>query len=624
MGYKIGELFWKILADTSSFKSEIKKSETQTKSLGSTVSTTAKLMKIAMTSAAVVGAAALTRELISAASTAEETRNKFNVVFSDVSDAAETAAENLSDGFGLSQQAAEDLLSGTGDLLSGFGFTQDAALDLSTQVNELAGDLASFQNVDTVAASDAITKALLGERESVKQLGISILDADVNARVFELTQQGITFESERQAKAFATLQLAQEQSKNAIGDYERSQNSFANQTREAQAAISDLKVAMGEGLLPIATQSVSIFAGLTQKLADFITERQRLKELRESDTSDLDENDKIDKYALLIEDAKERIYALNDAKAASIGYGKETLDSIEAEITAQKNLISSLEQKQEAAKAAADLMATYTGNAKEAAEEQARLDAEAAEAAKEAAEEEKELLSELEEYKAELKQTSLDYVAELDEEEAERKKSALENEISLAMEHNQQLIDEEQARADAVVAIREAELSSTASILGSMSSIFGEFADDNTEAAIAEKALASAQAAINSYLAFTQVLASAEVPALAKPIVAAAVLASGLAQQASILSTEIPGYEDGGIVGGSSYTGDNVITAQNSGEMNINRADQQTLFNAIKSGNLGSSGGTFIMEVDGQALATILVNKINDGQGGTISGRVIS
>ena len=192
------------------------------------------------------------------------------------------------------------------------------------------------------------------------------------------------------------------------------------------------------------------------------------------------------------------------------------------------------------------------------------------------------------------------------------------------MEHNQQLIDEEKARADAVVAIREAELSSTASILGSMSSIFGEFAGDSVEAAIAEKALASAQAAINSYLAYTQVLASTSIPVPAKPFVAASVLASGLAQQASILSTEIPSYADGGIVGGSSYNGDNVITAQNSGEMNINRADQQSLFNAIKSGSLGG-GGTIILQLpDGSTLAKYIVDTVNTGQAGTLSARIVS
>lgn len=206
------------------------------------------------------------------ASDAEETANKFGVVFRDISGAAETAAQDLAENYGLSTKASQQLLSDTGDLLSGFGFTQEAALDLSSQVNKLAVDLASFTNVEGGAefASQALTKALLGERESVKQLGIAILETDVQAKVLELTQQGLTFETERQAKAEATLRIALEQSKNAIDDFARSSDSYANQVRIAEAATDDLGVALGERLLPVATQIASRFGDIAAALSEYI------------------------------------------------------------------------------------------------------------------------------------------------------------------------------------------------------------------------------------------------------------------------------------------------------------------------------------------------------------------
>ena len=147
---------------------------------------------------------------------------------------------------------AKELLGDTGDLLTGFGFAQDKALDLSKGVQELAVDLASFTNFSGGAegASKALTKALLGERESIKSLGISILEEDVKKRVALLTSKGMTFETNRQAKAFATLQLAQEQSKNAIGDYARTSGQFANQFRLMKTRISDVAISFGKILLP--------------------------------------------------------------------------------------------------------------------------------------------------------------------------------------------------------------------------------------------------------------------------------------------------------------------------------------------------------------------------------------
>lgn len=207
-------------------------------------------------------------KIISDASEAEETVNKFNVVFAQSADAAGAAARNLADNFGLSTQAAQGLLGDTGDLLTGFGFASDAALELSNGVQELAVDLASFTNFSGGAegASAALTKALLGERESVKALGISIQEADVQAKVLELTQQGLTFETERQAKAYATLQIAIGQSQNAIGDFARSQSSFANQSRILQAQLSNLSVSLGNLLLPAATRLTTALVAVVDTL----------------------------------------------------------------------------------------------------------------------------------------------------------------------------------------------------------------------------------------------------------------------------------------------------------------------------------------------------------------------
>ena len=110
---------------------------------------------------------------IKAASDLEETRSKFNTVFSSIQNDAQNTAKVFKESFGLSSQAALGMLSNTGDLLVGFGFTEREALNLSKQVNELAVDLASFTNFSGGAdgASQALTKALLGEREAIKSLG---------------------------------------------------------------------------------------------------------------------------------------------------------------------------------------------------------------------------------------------------------------------------------------------------------------------------------------------------------------------------------------------------------------------------------------------------------------------
>jgi hypothetical protein len=205
---------------------------------------------------------------IKAASDAEETSSKFATVFKDVGKEAETTANTIAKSFGLSSVKAKELLGDTGDLLTGFGFTGKAALDLAAETNKLAVDLASFTNFSGGAegASKALTKALLGERESVKSLGISILEEDVKAKVKSLTATGaLTGMTERQAKAYATLQIAISQSKNAIGDYERTSQGFANTTRKLTQRFFDLKVSLGNIILPLALKLVNVTIKLIDK-----------------------------------------------------------------------------------------------------------------------------------------------------------------------------------------------------------------------------------------------------------------------------------------------------------------------------------------------------------------------
>ena len=187
IGAKIGE-FQKAIADSQSSLNKFGKSAT----------TIGKTLSLAITAPILaIGAAA-----IKTASDLEETSSKFDVVFKDISKSADDAFKDLRNNFGLSSRASKELLGNTGDLLTGFGFTQKAALNLSKEVNKLAVDLASFTNFSGGAkgASDALTKALLGERESVKALGISILEEDVKKQVAINTAKGLIFETERQAR----------------------------------------------------------------------------------------------------------------------------------------------------------------------------------------------------------------------------------------------------------------------------------------------------------------------------------------------------------------------------------------------------------------------------------------
>lgn len=79
---------------------------------------------------------------------------------------------------------------------------------------------------------------------------------------------------------------------------------------------------------------------------------------------------------------------------------------------------------------------------------------------------------------------------------------------------------------------------------------------------------------------------------IAGPVLAAMMTAAGAIQIATIMANKPipPSFATGGIVPGTSYTGDRVSALVNSGEMILNAGQQRNLFDRINSGDFG--GGT--------------------------------
>jgi tape measure domain-containing protein len=89
------------------------------------------------------------------------------------------------------------------------------------------------------------------------------------------------------------------------------------------------------------------------------------------------------------------------------------------------------------------------------------------------------------------------------------------------------------------------------------------------------KTLATAQAIMSTYAAINKTLADPSLFFPANVITAAAIGAQGFA---NVINIQQQGFEQGGIVPGTSFTGDNVTARVNSGEMILNRQQQSQLF----------------------------------------------
>jgi hypothetical protein len=197
-----------------------------------------------------------------------------------------------------------------------------------------------------------------------------------------------------------------------------------------------------------------------------------------------------------------------------------------------------------------------------------------------------------------------------------RAKEQLERDYALKSEQMQLELSRKQVelqrrQAQEEQRINQFKLQSTASFFGALADLARTGGRRNFEAV---KAFSYAEAVVSGYLAVQRALASGPYPW--NLAMAAAVGIQTAANIARISAMQPPAFEQGGIVPGSSYTGDRVLARVNSGEMILNKTQQQSLFNAINNG-LGSGSGEVV------TLLRELVHAVRSGSVIQIDGKEV-
>ena len=199
-----------------------------------------------------------------------EVENVVDVAFGGMAQSAYDFAKTAQEQFGLSELSA---LRYSGILMSMFnasGVAQRDAAEMSTTLTGLAGDLASFYNIDQEDAFTKLRSALAGEVEPMRALGVDMTVASMQAYALS---QGITesWQSMSQAeKVMLRYNYLMSVTSAQQNDFQRTQASFANQTRLLTLNLQQLAATLGQGLiaavLPAVTALNKLFAVL-QKAA---------------------------------------------------------------------------------------------------------------------------------------------------------------------------------------------------------------------------------------------------------------------------------------------------------------------------------------------------------------------
>lgn len=276
-----GQIGIDLILNSTSFKKSLNNIQTQANNAGSKIAKSlsgvqsqaniagskisnsfSKIAKVVGTAFSVAMITRFGKSCIDLGSDLAEVQNVVDVTFKSMSSSVDKWAKSARTQYGLSETMAKKYVGAFGSMTEAFGFGEKQAYNMSTALAGLAGDVASFYNISQDEAYTKLKSVFSGETETLKDLGIvmtqNALDAYALANGYGKTTSAMT-EAEKVSLRFA---FVQDQLKNATGDFARTQDSWANQTRILQLRFESLKATLGQGLINVFTPVLKLVNAL--------------------------------------------------------------------------------------------------------------------------------------------------------------------------------------------------------------------------------------------------------------------------------------------------------------------------------------------------------------------------
>lgn len=212
-----------------------------------------------MTQEMISAAFEFARGSIDIASSMEEVQNVVDTTFGGDAGKINAWARNTAKAYGISELAALKYAGTMGATLDGMGIGKDRLDDMSISLVQLAGDMASFYNLDSATAFQKILSGMTGEMEPLKSLGIVMSAENLKAHALAMGIETSWIKMDTATQTLVRYDYLMNQTAKAQGDFSKTQDSYANQMRTLQMNIESLQTSLGNELLPVLTNIVSFF-----------------------------------------------------------------------------------------------------------------------------------------------------------------------------------------------------------------------------------------------------------------------------------------------------------------------------------------------------------------------------
>lgn len=206
---------------------------------------------LAKLTAAGIGAALLGwgADALEAASDLREVQNVVDTVFGDGAQQIENWSKKAGQQFGLTETQAKKFTSTLGAMMKSSGLAGNEIINMSTDLAGLAADMASFYNLDFETAFEKIRSGISGETMPLKQLGINMSVANLEAFALAQGLEKSFSQMDQGEQTMLRYQYLMQATSDAQGDFAKTADGFANAQRRVQTALDTISTVAGGFIL---------------------------------------------------------------------------------------------------------------------------------------------------------------------------------------------------------------------------------------------------------------------------------------------------------------------------------------------------------------------------------------
>lgn len=205
------------------------------------------------------------KEALNLSSDLIEIQNVVDTTFEESADSIDEFAKTAVHSFGMAEVSAKKFASSFGATLKAAGIEKN--LDsMSISLTKLVGDFASFRNLDYEDAFQKITSAITGQTRGIRLYGVAVTDANLSNYALELGINKSTKAMTENEKIMLRMSFMLRAMNDSAGDFVKTQDTWANQTRLLSETWKEFLTIMGDALRIVFTGALKWIVKLMQSL----------------------------------------------------------------------------------------------------------------------------------------------------------------------------------------------------------------------------------------------------------------------------------------------------------------------------------------------------------------------